>query len=231
MKFFWVVLLSFHWLFADNNLVQVPDSCVLEKKSPCLLKAKSSVQFVWDERIHIELGRGALVEVRQRGQDTFFDILSGAAQFRSKERYSIFGYEVKSHRPQYVRAGIDSAEILDGQSLDFKVFNLEKTLNTKGRSFVLSQYKFLNKAELVEYLTLFYSTKKAIKFALNDLSKTYQIRLLSESAKQSDLLKKKQDREIASIELAEKRRVAEQIQQEKERKRSRELFFMRTFKQ
>ena len=70
-----------------------------------------------------------------------------------------------------------------------------------------------------------------MKLVLAKLSVAYQAKLTSESVQQAEFLKKKQDREIASIELEEKRRIAEQIQQEKDRKRSRELFFMRTFKQ
>lgn len=222
-------------ILADNNIVQVPDSCVENKMSPCLIKAKANVKLTWGSRVDLELIQDALVEVQQNESSLRFDVLSGFVRLQSKENakqnYKIFGYEVKTDQAQYISAQPGQVEVFDSQSLDLKTFAQEKNLKISDRSFVLHKSEFLNRTELVRYLARFYPDLKSMKLVLAKLSVAYQAKLTSESVQQAEFLKKKQDREIASIELEEKRRVAEQIQQEKDRKRSRELFFMRTFKQ
>jgi hypothetical protein len=235
VKSFLIVLFFSIQILADNNIVQVPDSCIENKKSPCLIKAKTNVQLTWGNQVDLELSKEALVEVQESENSLRFDVLSGFARLQSKDKdkqnYKIFGFEVITNQVQYVSAQRGQVEVFDSQSLDLKTFVQEKNLKSSERIFVLHKSEFLNRAELVRYLARFYPDLKSIKSALSKLSVSYQKKLTSESVRQAEFLKKKQDREIASIELEEKRRIAEQIQQEKDRKRSRELFFMRTFKQ
>lgn len=235
MKYFVIILFFSLQILAGNNVVQVPDSCVENKISPCLIKAKNNVKLTWGNRVDLELTQEALVEVQQDESSLRFDVLSGFVRLQSKENikqhYKVFGYEVKTDQSQYVSVQSGQIEVFDSQSLDLKTFAQETNLKMSERNFVLHKSEFLNRAELVRYLARFYPDVKSMKSILSQLAVAYQKKLTSESVQQAEFLKKKQDREIASIELEEKRRVAEQIQQEKDRKRSRELFFMRTFKQ
>ena len=64
-------------ILADNNIVQVPDSCVENKMSPCLIKAKANVKLTWGSRVDLELIQDALVEVQQNESSLRFDVLSG----------------------------------------------------------------------------------------------------------------------------------------------------------
>lgn len=235
MKYFLIALFFSLRILADNNIVQVPDSCVENKMSPCLIKAKTNVKLTWGNRVKLELYPDALVEIQENDSSLRFDILSGFVRLQSnenvKQAYKIFGYEVKTDQVQYVSAQSGQIEVFDSQSLDLKTFAQETNSKASERIFVLHKSEFLNRAELVRYLVRFYPDVKSMKSVLSKLSVAYQQKLTSESVQQAEFLKKRQDREIASIEQEEKRRVTEQIQQEKDRKRSRELFFMRTFKQ
>ena len=69
------------------------------------------------------------------------------------------------------------------------------------------------------------------KQALSSLLATYQKKISVESEKQDQFFKKRQARDIASAENVEKQRIANENQKTEDRKRSRELFFMRTFSQ
>ncbi len=235
MKSILVVIFFSIRIFADNNIVQVPDSCVENKITPCLIKAKANIKLTWSGSVDLELIKEALVEVQQNESAPRFDILSGFVRLHSidslKQNYKIYGYEVKTDQAQYVSVQSGQIEVFDSQALDLKTFAQETNSKASERSFVLHKSAFLNRAELVRYLARFYPDSKSMKSVLSKLTVAYKEKLTSGSAQQAEFLKKKQDREIASIELEEKRRVAEQIQQEKDRKRSRELFFMRTFKQ
>ena len=212
---------------SEESLVQVPEACVEKKSSPCLIKSKVNTVLNW-QGILFNLRKDSLVQLTTNSEIHRVDVLTGFVKLNSLRPYKIFGYDVKSDSDQYVSAFQDFVEILDLKNFDLKTLTVESS--GAENIYVLQKSNFLNRRELVQQLSHFYSDPGLLKEKLTQLTESYQNKLRSVSLQQSEFLKKKQDREIASIEFAEKQRMAEEKQQKIDRKRSRELFFMRTFK-
>lgn len=229
MKIFLFILYFAFFSGAEESFVQVPDSCIQKKSNPCLIKAKLNSTFIWQE-IQFNLRKDSLIELVADSDVKRVEVINGYLKLKSTQPYKIFGYDVKTDSDQYVSAQQDFVEVLDISTFDLKTLTSENSRSSAQKIYVLQKSMFLNRRELVQYLSFFYSDPLLLKKELTQLASSYQNKLTSDSFQQAEFLKKTQAREIASIEFAEKQRIAEEQQQKIDRKRSRELFFMRTFK-
>ncbi len=217
-------------LFATENWVQVPDKCVQEKVSPCLIQFNSNDKISWDTE-KISAKAGTLLKMNRIEGISDIEVKAGLIKIESSKKYKISGYDISTQKSQYVKNTDQKILILDSESLDLKTLTAENSKSEKISNYVLFRSDLLSRKNLVEYLAQFYSNQAEFKKDLGVISKTYQLRLESDLLTQAQVLQNSSNREIASVENEEKRRVADKKQNDDNRKRSRNLFFMRTFEQ
>lgn len=218
-------------VFASENWVQVPDQCYQDKVTPCLIQFNSNENIKWNtEKLVVQAG--ALLKINVVEGLTDIEVKAGLVKVESTKKYKISGYEITTNKSQYIKNSDQKIMILDSKSLDLKTLIAEnsKTENSSS-TYVLFKSDLLSRKNLVEYLSQFYSNQAEFKKDLGVISKAYQLRLDSDLFRQAKILQDSSNREIASAENEEKRRIAEKKQNDENRKRSRNLFFMRTFEQ
>lgn len=194
-----------------------------------MVKTHQDADFIWaDQKVNIR--NNSLLMIKSADQQYDFNLMSGAIRIESKAKFKVFGYEIQSGQAQYIKVADQEIRIFDSESLDLKIFAKE-TLNAENEKvYILRRSEFLTRQGLVKYLSDFYSGKSDFKSALSSLAKKYQKRVDLDSKKQAEFLRNQQAREIASVENLQKQRAASLAQMEIDRKKSRALFFMRTFR-
>ncbi len=230
------LILFFNQMKASESLIQVPEDCILNQESPCLVKARQSAVAEWN-KIKIQFSKDSVIQLEKSNDKINVEIKQGFLILQSADKYKISGYEVNTLKQQFIKKNINEIHLLDSNNLDFKTLSFENQNPPQDKdlknlaSLVLQKSELLNREALVQYLSEFYTSKELLKKELASLSKQYQNRLNEDSKKQTEALQNHIHREIASEENVEKRRIAEQEKVLLERKRSRQLFFMRTFEQ
>lgn len=222
---------------ASENLIQVPDFCIKNMTSPCLVRSNHQLNvFEWAGQ-QIRLSAGSTLQIQKNGNSDVgsfdFILLKGSVALRSDLPYRVFGYRIENSQTQYVKRSVDGQiQILDLSTLDLKTFINEKNQqNDNNDVFVLQKSDFLDRKSLVQYLSEFYKVKSEFKKELNLLAKKYKQRLNDDSLRQSQVLQNHINRKIASDEDAIQQRNIKSAKILENQKRSRELFFMRTFEQ
>jgi hypothetical protein len=211
--------------FATEKMIEVPDQCLKKQEFPCLIQSNDYVEFIWS-KVHLQLQKNAIIEISNVQDIPLIHIQKGFVSAQSESKFKIFGYDIRNKSIHYVSAENDKKQILDSESFDLKTFSQSKEQN-----FVLLASDVLSRRKLILYLSSFYRNPTEFKRLLSLLLVSYQKKISTESEDQDQFFKKRQARDIASAENAEKQRVAIENQKTEDRKRSRELFFMRTFRQ
>jgi hypothetical protein len=212
-------------VYANNQTVEVPDQCIQKQESPCLVQSEGEVQFVW-QSVHLKLQKNTIVELTKTNDSAEIRIQKGFVVAQSQAQFKIFGYNVQNKARHFVRVEGETQKILDSENFDLKFFS-----QFKDQNFVLERSEFLSKKKFILYLSSFYANSNDFKRDLSTFMAAYKKTLVDKSEKQDQFLKNRQAREIASIENAEIQRIANEKQKLDEKKRSRALYFMRTFKQ
>jgi hypothetical protein len=226
-------------ILSAESLIEVPDSCIEKKITPCLIRSEAHVSFTYAS-LHIQMpSKGSVLQVQKKpGTDKYnIHLIEGVVSIFSDAEYQISDYHVISSDLHYVRILKNkNVQILEAKTLDLKTFGQESTTVSdssvkNGNIYVLQKTELLSRSDLVRYLSDFYESPASLRSELSKLSKKYKVRVQTESKAQSLILQKHMNRKMASVEDAEEKRKTEHLRILADRKRSRQLFFMRTFDQ
>lgn len=209
---------------AGEFLTEVPDRCLSEGVAPCLVQVNSSLTAKV-KGYKLRLTKGTLFKIMTIGEGEQvgeIDLLTGRFRIVDLERpLKLNGYQVDPTSTLFVVREKNEMRVLDAKSLDFKNLRSE---GAKG-DFVLVKGEFLDRKKFVQFLASFSPSKEELEKDLADLSERYTERLNQEVESQTKVVQ----RTIASDELALEAERKRKEREALEKKKMKEMFFMRTF--
>lgn len=221
---------------AASDVVQVPDSCIQKMQYPCLIqsekpadlkfsfKTKSDVLRVYEKTVVKIVSHGSGEEAT-----ISYELVKGKMKIQTDkashiQKTIINETEVESTEGVYVSRQDSQVRLLNLENLDYIVLQPLLAVS-KGPKYKLIEKKLLPRKEMVNYILLFPDIRPNLRKTLAHSLKLYDLKFKEELQDQTKVLQ----RSIAS-EAAEKEKNAKASQRlEAERKKTRQLFFQRTF--
>ena len=229
---------------ALSETIQSPEQCLQSLKGPCLVYVveganQNSMQKVDIEKgqLYLQASQGAQLQLNKNKMEDHelysLELIKGKIQFNSKNGLAVNGISMDPNKKYFVeRLTADMLQIFDRGTLEISTYIREPKKDESGKiKFTLQKSEFPAKERLVKFLASYYVDKKEFHKDLQVISVDYKIKLQKESYKLQTELKKSQQRAIASAELEEQNKKERQLKTLQERKKSRALFFMRTFEE
>jgi len=229
-------------------LIQIPNLCVDKQETPCLIKARQHSNFSWGEQ-KMQLFSGAVLQIQKESlvlnsedkvavqrQEIFnFELLKGLLRIESEEKYKIFNYQIKNSKSGigvvFIFRNQNKVKILDTEFLDIKILNMEVDQLKQEQGFILEKSEQPDRSELIHFLAPFYVNSVDLKKEFKQIFKKYQKKINLDSKKQEALLQNHTNRHIALAKIDKKQQQKDHQKNFDDTKRSREMFFMRTFEQ
>ena len=212
----------------NAGAIQVPESCVESKKTPCLLKVfENQIEKTNDFKVVSQ--EESLFKIIQFEPTLSIEVIKGHFKIDSTNEIIIDGYKTSSKSWSYVQKENLDYKILN--SVDLEVLTLGLDYKNKSTQYVLIKKDFLDKKMFLSYVKSYYKDNAEFKKDFSILSEKYKQKLEQDVTLQTAKIQEKIDRQIASekaqADLKEKRRV----QIEADRKKYHQMFFMRTFEE
>ena len=208
-----------------SNLVQakildVPENCFTLKKAPCLTQIQEEEQILQIQGIHLRATKDSIVQwiafdkVEIEILKGFIHITQNAPSLKVNEIF------VKDSN-QMVQRLEEKLLALDLNTFMLSEFQLAQVKSNS----VLLKARFLEKAELIVYISRFFDRKSAFVTFLKSMEKRWN----SEFTKQANSQTKVLERSVASTQDIDTKIEKEKIQESNKIKKVREQFFYRTF--
>jgi len=220
---------------AQADFIQTPENCIASEKVPCLVYVSQSTgqQTLHKNFVSFEATAGAQFQINQlktKDQSIYtLNLFHGRAKFITQIPVVVNGIELVEKTPYFVQKTSDkSLQVLNMNKLELLSYARDPAKNDFSQ---LVKTEFPAKEKLVKFMAPFYQDKNQLQSDLKSISDTYKVKLQNESNLLQAELKQSQKRAIASSELEEKMKIQKENQMLEDRKKSRALFFMRTFEE
>lgn len=208
--------------------IQVPEQCLEQKKTPCLVKLEAATQLK-SSFFNIDSVQETLLRIVQFDPEIKAEVIKGDFKIQSGYLMYIDGYKTESRSWSYIRKeGLDY-KLLNSEEIDLLSFGLD--YKNKSTQYVLIKKEFLDKKLFFDFVHSFYSSNADFKKDFEHLSEKYKNKLEQDTELQTRKLQEKMDRQIASVKAAEELKEKRRAEIELDRKKTRQMFFMRTFEQ
>lgn len=201
-------------------VLEVPELCFANKVAPCLTQIQDGGTTLQASSTTFKISSNSILQWNNF-TDLSFDLLRGsfivsdiAAPFKLNEIYISKPNQMIQRRENLVLG------------LDLKSFILSTYKLSEVRSnTVLLKSEFLEKSQLLKYVSSFFERKMAYVDFLKSIETSWKAEFVSQTNIQTKVL----ERSLASVEDSSKSENAERLRQELALKKVREQFFNRTF--
>lgn len=237
-----ILIVSFLLVTAvsKSEVIQTPEQCLNSLKGPCLVyivedfDAGNSVE---NGNISLQAKSGTQIQFKKaQTEDRDFysiDLIKGKIQIQSKIALELNGISLEANKKYFAqRENTSLLQLFDVKTLEISTYKRETQVNGMGKkSFMFEKSEFPSKERLVKFLAPYYLNRNDFDKDLKTISVDYKIKLQTESYKLQAELKKSQQRAIASAEYEAQNKKERERKALADRKKSRALFFMRTFEE
>ncbi len=216
-----VLLFGLYGLTSVAQVLEVPEKCFSEKKVPCLLKIQSQPQDLVLNQTRFRANKDTLIQWDSFDQGAVFSLLKGGFQLENNyQDLKIDGVVITAENA-----------LIEKKEKNLYVLNLKNfilanySLSEVQANSVLFKTVFLEKNELLQYVSHFFSSRQTFKAFVQSIEQSWKKELISQADVQTKVLK----RAIASVELRELKKKQEFNRDQQSLKKVREEFFYRTF--
>ena len=219
MKIFLLIL--FYGFRVMAEMIEVPEKCFADKKAPCLIKIQSEQQdLVLNETRFLAL-KETLIRWDSFDQEISLSLLKGGFQFKKNLHSLKIDGVVVSAENAFIEKKEKNLYVLNLKSFMLANYSLAEIQANS----VLSKTVFLEKNELLQYMSHFFSTRQSFKDFVQSIEQSWKKELIAQADVQTKVLR----RGIASVELNENKKKQEYARSQQNLKKVREEFFYRTF--
>ncbi len=222
MKVLWLLLglLVIKNQAAHAAILEVPEFCYTKKVSPCLTQIQNSSEPMQVGSATFRVNPNSILQWNDF-KDLSVDLLKGSlvvtgntVPFKLNEIYISKSSQMIQRRENLILG------------LDLKSFILSTYKLSEVRSnTVLLKSEFMEKPQLLKYVSTFFERKVAYVEFLKSIENLWKAEFVSQTTIQTKVL----ERSVASSEQSGKAENAAQLRQQLELKKVREQFFNRTF--
>lgn len=220
-----LILLSGYNAVAE--IISIPENCISEEVSPCLLKSTENKTLQGKSKLFsLSVEEEAIVKIIQFSSPFKFELLQGKIFIQSASKKKIqFSLNEINFDSKAIFAKLNSEHRL--QVYDTKNFILAEYEPgiEKNKETVIRKSEFLSKIDMVRYLAEFFQNKRSFVSYLKSIESRWKDELKSQTNDQTIALQ----RSIASIEKAEADAKELSKKEAEELKKVRRQFFYRTF--
>lgn len=219
MEIFFLILIAAS--FAEGKILEVPENCLVEKKSPCLSKIGDQEEKVSVSDNLFRANKGTLIQWESFSNELRVTLLEGNIHIEKLGQPFKLNQVLISKNNLLIERKENLLNILDLNTFLLSTY----TLFSIQANNVLEKSSFLEKLELLEFISHFFISKDSFKVFVKTIESKWETELKLQAAAQTKVLKR-------SIANSEQVQLAQQIAQgrkKQELKKVREEFFYRTF--
>ena len=206
---------------AAAQVLEVPDKCFSEKKVPCLVKMQSQQQDLFLNQTRFRITKNSLFQFNSFNPLLSLSILQGGFQLaKNSQSFKIDGVAVSAENA-----------LIEKKEKNLYVLNLRNfvlanySLSEVQANSVLFKTVFLEKNELLQFMSHFFSSSQSFKDFVKSIEQSWKNELISQADIQTKVLK----RGLAAVEFNENKKKLEDSRSQQSLKKVREEFFYRTF--
>ena len=216
---FWVLVFLLS-LTTQAKVLEVPEDCFSKKNSPCLIQSGEQDEILNLEKLSVRITKNTILQWTDF-TDVSLDILKGHLHVLKNDKSFKLNEIYISKNQQLIER---QSALITSLDLNSFVLSTYKLADIRSNT-VLLRTSFLEKTELLSYVSRFFERRNSYAQFLHAIEKPWKKEFISLTESQTKVL----NRAVASAEQAEKRVLEEKASQSDELKKVREQFFYRTF--
>lgn len=224
---FFFFLIWFVGLEANAEILSIPENCLIQETSPCLLKSsENQILKSKSKMFSLAVEAESIIKILQFSSPYQFELIQGKVIVGATSKSPIqFTLNQVPFHSKTIFAKFDTEKRL--QVYDAKNFILAEyeSATEKQQEVVIRKSEFLAKLDMIRFLSEFYPNKKSLLSYLKSIESSWKNELKLQTKDQTIALQ----RSIASIEKAEQESKAQAEKEAAELKKVRRQFFYRTF--